>query len=276
MPNDLSKTAIARVLDPRIVESLKERFNGDKKKKDAFYSAILNMVKTNAKIAECDVNSILTAAANCAQLGLLPISGLDHAYFVPFNHKVQLIIGYKGYMELARRSGSIKAINVEIIYENDEFHYEGGLSPLLRHIPYWLRKPPLDETGEIYGAYVIAEFSDGTRQADVFSIAEIVKSKKASKASDKSYSPWQTWPEEMIKKTAIRKAAKRWPMSILMARATELDTSNDLGRVQEADLSGIIPSDHLPVEPIEVKATVVKSDEKQENMAASGEGESLI
>ena len=250
-----------KLKDDRIVEMLKQRWAGDKHQKDAFIGALVNMVKTSPQIAKCDPTSILVAAANCAQLGLLPISGLDHAYFVPYGDKVQLIIGYKGFVELARRTGNVKAVNVDLIYENDAFEYENGLNPLLVHVPYWLRKPPQEERGEMIGAYVVIEFDSGARQCFVASAAELEKRRNFSPASKSSYSPWKKWPDEMYKKTAIKMASKLWPLSVVVAKALELDNDAELGRIQRADISDMMPSatladaDDEPEEPEEQPET---------------------
>jgi recombination protein RecT len=255
---------VATVLQAKVAESFKARFNGDKEYKDAFYSALVNIAKTNDAIAKCDITSVLVAAANCAQLGLLPIVGLDHAYIVPYGSDATLIIGYKGYIELARRSGRIKAVNVEIIYEHDDFNFTAGLNPILTHIPFWLRKPAKEEAGAIKGAYVVVEFDNGSHQCDVFSYAELLKSKEASKSAKSPYSPWQKWEIEMLKKTAIRKASKRWPLSIMMAKAEQLDTDADLGRKQEADISDIIPEASMPLTGKANKPAPEEPKEKKE------------
>ncbi|RUS07913.1 hypothetical protein EFW58_00661 [Bacillus velezensis] len=146
-----------------------------------------------------------------AQLGLEP-GLIGHCYFVPFwNNKekrrdVQFIIGYKGMIDLARRSGHIESIYAHAVYETDEFDYELGLHPKLVH------KPATGQRGAITHVYAVAHFKDGGYQFEVFSKDDIEKTRKRSKASDNG--PWKTDYEEMAKKTVIRRMWKYLPISI--------------------------------------------------------------
>ncbi|EKF2878464.1 recombinase RecT, partial [Escherichia coli] len=79
----------------------------------------------------------------CSQLGLEPGSALGHAYLLPFGNKneksgkknVQLIIGYRGMIDLARRSGQIASLSARVVREGDEFNFEFGLDEKLIHRP---------------------------------------------------------------------------------------------------------------------------------------------
>src|SRR5687768_3657520 len=119
---------------------------------------------TTPELAECDVASLIGAIGQCAQMGLEPNTVLGHAYLVPFKTKrkdkdgndkwvdsVQVIIGYKGLIDLARRSGQIVSIAAHEVCENDKFELVYGLDEKLNHTP------AMGERGEIIGFYAIAK-----------------------------------------------------------------------------------------------------------------------
>ncbi len=114
-----------------------------------------NALRTTPKLGECQPLSLLGAMMQCASLGLEPNTVLGHAYLIPFDESkwnpqtrqrdkvgtnVQLIIGYKGLIDLARRSGHITSISANVHYSDDElWEYEEGTEATLRHRPGDLR-----------------------------------------------------------------------------------------------------------------------------------------
>ncbi|AYK60084.1 MULTISPECIES: recombination protein RecT [Bacillus] len=188
----------------------------------------LTTIRSNPGLQQCSPASLLGAVMQSAQLGLEP--GLvGHCYFVPFNKKikgqngapdqwvkeVQFIIGYKGMIDLARRSGHIESIYAHAVYEKDEFDYELGLHPKLVH------KPSTGHRGEMTHVYAVAHFKDGGYQFDVFSKQDIENVRLRSKSKDNG--PWQTDYEEMAKKTVIRRMWKYLPISIEIQRQVAQD-----------------------------------------------------
>ncbi|MCY8269643.1 recombination protein RecT [Bacillus sonorensis] len=171
----------------------------------------LTTIRNNPALQECSPGSLLGAVMQSAQLGLEP--GLvGHCYFVPFwNNKekrreVQFIIGYKGMIDLARRSGHIQSIYAHTVHEADDFVYELGLHPKLIH------KPVTGQRGEMTHVYAVAHFKDGGYQFEVFSKQDVENVRKRSKSKDNG--PWKTDYEEMAKKTVIRRMWKYLPISI--------------------------------------------------------------
>jgi recombinational DNA repair protein RecT len=175
-----------------------------------------------------------------ASLGLFP-DALGRSYLVPYKDKCQLIIGYRGYMNLARRSNLVTSINAKVIRAKDEFLYEDGLDRKLVHKPFWG-----DDPGEIVGAYCIARFSNGDFDLHAMSRRELDAIKNRSRAKS---GPWTTDFGPMCQKTVIRHASKMWPIYIEdLARAAELDDAVDTGRDQVIASFG--PGvDLLPAEP---------------------------
>ncbi|MEC3884605.1 recombination protein RecT [Halobacillus sp. HZG1] len=182
----------------------------------------MTTIRQNPKLLECSIPSLMGAVMQAAQLGLEP-GLIGHCYLVPFyNGKmketdVQFIIGYKGMIDLARRSGHIESIYAHTVHENDEFEYELGLHPKLVH------KPSTGERGNMNFVYSVAHFKDGGYQFEVFSRNDVDKVKERSKAG--KFGPWQTDYEEMAKKTVIRRMFKYLPISVeIQNQATHDET----------------------------------------------------
>ena len=147
------------------------------------------------------------AVMQAVQLGLEP-GLLGHCYILPYKREATFIIGYKGMIDLARRSGHIQSIYAHAVHENDEFEYELGLHPKLEH------KPSHGDRGAFIGAYAVAHFKDGGYQMEFMPKSEIEKRRKRSASANSSYSPWSSDYEEMAKKTVVRYMFKYLPISI--------------------------------------------------------------
>lgn len=188
----------------------------------------IQCAKTDA-LKECTPLSIYEAALESAVLGLAIGGSLAHAYLVAYNCKVekgwekraQFQLGYRGMVELLRRSDKIKRVEARVVYEGDDFDFGYGLTPTLTHKPRGCTDP-----AKITHAYAIAFFTDGSTQFDVLDKDEIADARKRSKSfsSDKGPAgPWVTDPGEMCKKTVVRRLCKLLPMSPDVQRAIEAD-----------------------------------------------------
>lgn len=211
----------------------------------------MTVIRTTPELRQANPASLLGAVMQAAQLGLEP-GLLGHCYLLPFkNNKagttdVQFIIGYKGMIDLARRSGHIESISSHAVYANDEFEYELGLHPKLRHVP-----DMTGDRGEFIGAYAIAKFKDGGYQMEFMPKAEIEKRRNSSPGGRSKYSPWNNWYEEMAKKTVLRHMWKYLPISVEIQQATAYDEG--VGR----DIRDITPEEEEffleAPEPIEIE-----------------------
>lgn len=199
--------------------------------------AMTEIQKTPA-LLDCTPVSLVAAVIQASQLGL-EIGVLGQAYLVPFKGSVTLIPGYRGLVQLARRSGEIVSIEARIVHARDKFTVRYGLEPELTHIP-WMPTPDEKVTkegpGPVLCAYACAKFKDGGYQFEVMSLRELDNIKGRSKAA--SSGPWVTDTEEMYRKTVTRRLCKWLPASIELARAIELDNNAEEGLPQ--DLSGVI------------------------------------
>lgn len=182
------------------------------------------------KLAECNAVSFFGAVIQCAQLGLEPGNALGHAYLLPYGRDVQLIIGYRGMIDLARRSGQIVSIDARAVYEGDKFECTLGLDPHIDHVPDW-NNPNRTKAEKLQFVYAVAKLKDGGIQFDVMSRAEVEAIRSRSKAGNGG--PWKTDYTAMALKSVVRRLFKFLPVSIEMQTAVGLDERADAGLSQD-------------------------------------------
>ncbi len=179
----------------------------------------LYCIDKTPKLQECSPQSLVACIKQCAELGLEPGGALGLAYLVPYGNVCTLIIGYRGLIELARRSGKLAQIEAHVIHANDEFKVEFGLEPVLRHIP------KLDGAeGAPKAVYCVARMTDGSKHVEVMTWDSVMKIKGRSKSGGSG--PWTTDEEEMARKTVVRRAAKYLPLSPELADAFMADDND--------------------------------------------------
>lgn len=191
----------------------------------------LGALRTTPKLANASNASLLGAVVTCAQLGLEPNTPLGHAYLLPFDKRekqgnqwvtvetqVTIIIGYKGMLDLARRSGQIVSIAAHEVCENDDFRFAYGLDEELVH------RPAMRDRGAVIGFYAVAKLVGGGHCFEFMSTDEVnhIRDKSAEKNRAKKGSdgrpivtgPWADNYVEMGRKTALRRLFKYLPISI--------------------------------------------------------------
>lgn len=195
---------------------------------DRMLRIALTEIRKVPKLLSCDPASLLGAIIQSSQLGL-EFGVIGHAYLIPYGKECQLILGYKGLMELVRRSGKIVNIQSHAVYSGDVFEYEYGSTPKVKH------HPAIKDRGEIIGAYAIAFFKSGEKPVFEFmSKEEIDKIRAGSKMPNSA--PWTQHYEQMAKKTAIRRLCKYLPLSPELQAGMELDDRADLGESQSISI----------------------------------------
>jgi recombination protein RecT len=221
------KDKIAHLLNQRrgeIAKMLPKHLNAERLMKVAQIAAT-----TTPTLAECDIPSLIGAIGQCAQMGLEPNTVLGHAYLVPFNTKrkdtqgrerwvksVQVVIGYKGLIDLARRSGQIVSIAAHEVCANDQFELVYGLDEKLNHTP------ALGDRGEVIGFYAVAKLVGGGHAFEFMSLHQVREIMEATQSKGK-YGPWKDHFTEMGRKTVIRRLAKYLPLSVEFQTAVALD-----------------------------------------------------
>ena len=192
---------------------------------ERLFQMTVSAINREPKLAECNVTTILSCMMKCSALGLEPsaVDGLGRAFILPFynrktgNMEATFILGYKGMLELARRSGEIRDISARAVYEGDEFDFSFGLDERLSHRPKATDKSP----DKLTHVYMVAHFKDGGHYVDVMTRADVDAVRKRSKAGNSG--PWVTDYESMAKKTVIRRAFPYLPVSVEAQEAAASD-----------------------------------------------------
>lgn len=182
---------------------------------------MLTTITRVPKLAECSQESVLRCLMDCSALGIEPDG--RRAHLIPYGKECQLIVDYKGLIELVRRSGEVSSIRAELVCENDKFAWRDGN---VSHEVDWL-----NPRGEARAAYAVAVLKSGEVQSAVMTRDEIEAIRKRSKAGGSG--PWVSDWGEMAKKTCVRRLCKMLPLSYEVADA--LDRDDD--RLEERNVS---------------------------------------
>ena len=179
---------------------------------DRFLRVALTATRKTPKLANCDQNSLLSALMTLSQLGLEPDGRLAH--LIPFGNECQLIIDYKGLVDLAMRSGQIGKIHADKVCEQDDFVYDCG--EVTRHVIDFR-----EDRGDAYCYYAQVTFKDGFRKAECMPLEDVKAIQKRSKAGGSG--PWITDFHEMAKKTVFRRLSKWLQLSPEYREALDAD-----------------------------------------------------
>ena len=211
---------------------------------ERFTRIALSAVSNTPKLGNCTPQSFLGAMMNAAQLGLEPNTPLGQAYLIPFENRkkgiteCQFQIGYKGLIDLAYRSGEVKMIDAQTVYENDEFEYELGMDPVLKH------KPARTNRGNPIHFYATFKLTNGGQGFQVMSIEDVQEhAKKYSKTYNNG--PWQTNFEEMAKKTVLKKLLKYAPLKTEFVKQV---TQDETIKTKLSDNMEDVPNEYMDVE----------------------------
>jgi recombination protein RecT len=193
----------------------------------------ISAVRTTRGLEGCSVASFASAIMACSSLGLEPGSALGHAYLIPFKGECTLVIGYKGLIDLMYRSGYVASVKAEPVFEGDEFSFEKGLEPKLRHVPCGE-----DDPNKLTHVYTIVRWKDGGEPLwDVLNRDQIMKRRNRSPAANARSSPWLTDFVAMSQKTGVRAIAKWAPSATerdTLSRAVAYEQAHELGRPSQA------------------------------------------
>ena len=190
---------------------------------DRLVRVCASQIATTPRLAECSIPSLVTSIIQAGKLGLEP-GLLGQCYLVPYGKVCTLIVGYRGLIDLARRSGEIAKIEAHIVHEHDVFVLQRGTDERLLHEP-----PVWGERGDIVGAYALAVLVDGTRQWETMTADQINAIRDSSQGyryaekSGKRDSAWHVHWGEMARKTVVRRLVKYLPMSVESMRAINDD-----------------------------------------------------
>lgn len=258
------KTFSAFLAQDAMKKKINEMVGGEKGQQ--FVTSIISAVSTNPQLAECDNASIVSAALLGQALNLSPSPQLGQYYMVPFNDNkrgckvAQFQIGYKGYIQLAIRSGQYKKLNVLAIKEGELKKYD----PLNEEIEVELIENEEErEKATTIGYYAMFEYLNGFRKTIYWSKekmeAHALKYSMGYRAK-KGYTFWEKDFDGMAYKTMLRQLISKWgimSVDLTMQKALESDMAviNDNGTYDYIDNSNefemeteVIPTDNEETE----------------------------
>lgn len=201
-----------------------------------FVAAITSAVAINPMLQECDPATILSGALLGESLNLSPSPQLGHYYLVPFNNTkkgckgAQFQLGYKGYVQLALRSGYYKRINVLDVKAGELVRW----NPLTEEIQLDLMTDELErETAQTIGYVASFEYLNGFTKTIYWSREKMeshaIKYSKGY-AAKKGYTFWEKDFDAMAFKTMLRQLISKWGiMSIDLQKAFEADAAAEEG-----------------------------------------------
>lgn len=240
-----------------------------------FISAIVAAVNTNPVLQQCTNSSILSGALLGESLKLSPSPQLGHYYLVPFKNKnqgtvAQFQLGYKGYIQLAIRSGMYKKLNVLAIKEGELIRFD----PLTEEIEVRLIEDEEQrENAPTTGYYAMFEYTNGFKKAIYWSKAKMeAHAEKYSQGyrAKKGYTFWERDFDAMAYKTMLRQLISKWGiMSIDMQTAIDAD----MAVIQEDGSKEYVDNqpDIIEAEPekIETPATPPQAQEQETDAASA-------
>jgi len=220
--NQIYALATSPKLESQVAQALPRGMDAKR-----FMRVVATELRRHPNLMTTTPQSFLGALLEASSLGLEP-GPLGHCYLLPFRNRelgvveCQLILGYKGLIDLARRSGHIKNIIAREVCENDQFEFEYGLKEVLVH------KPILEGArGRAVAYYGVARYKGGGHLIMVLSKADVDKYRARSKA--KNSGPWTTDYTAMALKTVIRRMATFMPLSVQAQEAVAVDEQRELG-----------------------------------------------
>lgn len=233
------KASIGAYLNNDAVKNQINKMLGSEKQGTRFISSLVSAVTVNPALSECDNKTLVNAALLGTTLNLSPSPQLGQFYMVPFNDRkngrtvAQFQLGYKGYLQLAIRSGQYKKLNVLAIKEGELESYD----PLNEEIKVNLiDDEEKREKAKTIGYYAYFEYLNGFRKAMYWSREKMeAHAQKYSKgyAAHKGYTFWEKDFDAMACKTMLRQLISKWGiMSIDMQTAYLADEgamSKDVG-----------------------------------------------
>ena len=196
----------------------------------------MGAIRKNPRLGVCDPRSLVGAVIRASQLGLEIDDLRGQAYLVPFKRECTLIVGYKGYIDLAYRSPKVLHIIARPVFEGDEFEYDYGMAQP-RHKPTSLSEWNPDKLTHVYVVCRLVARPEWPLW-EVLTRERVEKHRARSRAKDDG--PWVTDYIAMAMKTSIRVIHPFLPKSVEFQRAAALDDLAESGLSQhnESALEG--------------------------------------
>lgn len=231
----------------------------------------------------CSSQSLLVGLMHCATLGMEPNTPMGHCYLLPFRnsrtgtHEATFVLGYKGAVALAWRSGEVQSLDAAVVRKQDKFLWKRGLNAVLEHEPDLLASQD-DRENPIIAAYGIVTMKSGGKLVEVMSREEVENVRARSRSGQSG--PWVTDYARMACKTVLKSALRLAPMSAEFEQAVLAD---DTGASAEAlsdeamgALHGVLDTPRQPASNADrtrqaMRAAPPQSRERQQGASNAGD-----
>ena len=202
-----------------------EQINPNKAKSELGFA--MQIFQNNPTLQRCDPTSILNAVVNVARTSITLNPVMKLAYLIPRKNKCVLEFSYMGLVAMLRDNGCIKSISAHIVYEDENFEFDLANNKI-RHLPKYAQSENEHNLRKIIGCYSRATLPNNEIVYEFMPMWEIEKVKRSSEGSDNKYSAWQTWKDEMIKKSVIKRHFKMLiSVNVTEALTTALSIENE-------------------------------------------------
>ena len=235
-------------------ENVKKRFEETLgKKAPQFMASIINLVNSDTNLQKCDQMSVISSAMVAASLDLPIDKNLGYAWVVPYGNKAQFQMGYKGYIQLALRTGQYRNINVIEVYEGELIKWDRLTEEI--ELDFEQRK-----SDKIIGYVGYFELLNGFRKTVYWPKEDIERHRKRFSKSDFG---WKNDYDAMAKKTVIRNLLSKWGiLSIEMQQAYIEDVSE--GETIENTKDEIIDAEIIDADFVEDEKESESNPKEQE------------
>jgi recombination protein RecT len=268
----------ARERSDKLVVALEQRrdqiiafLGSDPEYAQRFMSVALDAIVRDPNLLSADLASLVNSVRHAAIMGLEPTGIMGEGAIVVYRDSdqggkkiAQFQPMYRGLAKLARNSGQVAALGVDVVHEKDRFEYRSGSAPEIVHEPFIEGDP-----GSMIGAYAYARLASGELVPLYMRTAEIFKRRQVSKSWQASgeRSVWGSWPEEMAKKTVLRRLmTEKLPASPRAVLALALDAENDSADGDPAKVERQLPGRTA----LRLVADLGDADEKAAEPAQNG------
>jgi recombination protein RecT len=187
-----------------------------------FMSSVLSLVNANQTLQRADPIKVYNACLMSAALNLPVNNNLGYAYIIPYKDDVQLQIGWKGFVQLAQRSGQFKTIVANPVHENELT----GINPMTGEVEFEFKT---EKEGDVVGYMAYFKLLNGFEKSLYMSVKELNNhAKKYSQTFKKGFGVWNDNFDAMAIKTVVKLLLNKYaPLSIDMQKAIEIDQKVD-------------------------------------------------
>lgn len=214
MNNQLSRVPVKQLVKNAQVKNMIANVLHDREPQ--FATSIVSIVNSNRSLANVDQLSVIQSAMVAATLDLPIDQNLGYVWLVPYKGKAQAQIGYKGYIQLAQRSGQYRAMNAVAVHEGELISW----NPLTEEVAFDPMKKVSDTVIGYIGYFKLLNGFEKT----VYWTKEQIEAHRQRFSKAGGNSPWATDFDAMAKKTVLKDLLTKWgPMSTQLAEAAAKD-----------------------------------------------------